>query len=196
MSAANVVVAYHSGYGHTRALANEVAEGARQAGAQVALVQVQELSEADWSALDAADAIVFGSPTYMGSASAGFQTFAEASSRRMMAHAWEGKLAAGFTVSASKSGDKVHTLQAIAVFAAQHAMHWVSLGLLPGWNASGASEEDLNRLGFFLGAGAQANADQGEEGVTKADRETAKHLGSRVAGFAQVVAAGRAALAQ
>ena len=196
MSAVNVVVAYHSGYGHTEVLAKEVAEGARQAGAEVATVHVKELSEADWAALDAADAIVFGSPTYMGSPSAVFQGFAEATSRRMMSLAWDGKLAAGFTVSGSKSGDKAHTLQAIGVFAAQHAMHWVGLGLPPGWNTSVASEDDLNRLGFFLGAGAQANADQGDEGVTKADRETAKHLGARVAGFAQVVAAGKAALAQ
>ena len=60
----------------------------------------------------------------------------------------------------------------------------------PGWCSSTGSEHDLNRLGITLGAGAQANTDEGPEAVTKADTETARHLGRRVAtvakGFAGV----------
>ncbi|WP_234442915.1 hypothetical protein [Streptomyces peucetius] len=104
-------------------------------------------------------------------------------------------LAAGFTNSGSKSGDKLHTLQFFTVLAAQHGMHWVSLGLLPGWNSSTASENDLNRLGIFLGAGAQTDSDRGPDGVHKADIATADHLGRRVAAQAAVYAAGRAAVA-
>ncbi|WP_031018042.1 hypothetical protein [Streptomyces rimosus] len=104
-------------------------------------------------------------------------------------------LAAGFTNSGSKSGDKLHTLQFFTVLAAQHGMHWVNLGLLPGWNSSTASENDLNRLGFFLGAGAQTDSDRGPDGVHKADIATADHLGRRVAAQAAVYAAGRAAVA-
>jgi hypothetical protein len=44
----------------------------------------------------------------------------------------------------------------------------------------------LNRLGGFLGAMAQSNADQGpEHGPTSADLQTAEHLGRRVAQAAQ-----------
>ncbi|MFI9719535.1 flavodoxin family protein [Streptomyces sp. NPDC052396] len=187
-----VSIAYHSGFGHTAVLAEAVREGAARAGATVHLVKVDEITEEQWELLDASDAIVFGSPTYMGTASGAFHAFAEASSKRWFTRAWADKLAAGFTNSASKSGDKLHTLQFFSVLAAQHGMHWVSLNLMPGWNASTASENDLNRLGFFLGAAAQSNNDQGPEGVHKADIATAEHLGARVAEQAKIFVAGRA----
>ncbi|PWI44279.1 flavodoxin family protein [Streptomyces sp. ICBB 8177] len=176
-----VAIAYHSGFGHTAVLAEAVRDGAVAEGATVHLVNVDGITDEGWALLDAADAIVFGSPTYMGTASGAFHAFAEATSKRWASRAWQDKLAAGFTNSGSKSGDKLHTLQFFTVLAAQHGMHWVSLGLLPGWNASTASENDLNRLGFFLGAGAQTNSDEGPEGVHKADVATAEHLGRRVA---------------
>jgi multimeric flavodoxin WrbA len=190
-----VVVAYHSGYGHTAVLAEAVRAGAEAAGAAVRLLNVETIDEEGWAALDAADAIVFGSPTYMGTASGAFHVFAQATSSRWATSAWQDKVAAGFTNSASLSGDKLHTLQFFTVLAAQLGMHWVNLGLLPGWNATTASENDLNRLGFSLGAGARTLADQGPEGVHKADIATAEHLGARVTETARRLAAGRAALA-
>nr|WP_230947491.1 hypothetical protein [Burkholderia territorii] len=45
-------------------------------------------------------------------------------------------MAAGFAVSVSQSGGKLSALQQLAVFAAQHQMRWVSLGLIPGNNSS------------------------------------------------------------
>ena len=87
--------------------------------------------------------------------SAGFQAFAEQTGRRCLNGAWRDKVSAGFTNSGAKAGDKMHTLTSLAVFAAQHHMHWVNLGLGAGWNSSSGSEDDLNRLGFWLGAGAQ-----------------------------------------
>ena len=57
----------------------------------------------------------------------------------------------------------------LAVFAAQHHMHWVNLGLGPGWNSSAGSEHDLNRLGFWLGAGAQTDVDANPDEVHPAD---------------------------
>ncbi|GAA1922331.1 flavodoxin family protein [Streptantibioticus ferralitis] len=188
-----VAIAYHSGYGHTAVLAEAVRDGAAAAGATVHLVNVEAITDEQWELLDSSDAIVFGSPTYMGTASAAFHAFAEASSKRWFSAAWKNKLAAGFTNSASKSGDKLHTLQFFTVLAAQHGMHWVSLGLHPGWNASTASENDLNRLGIFLGAGAQTNNDEGPDGVHKADIATAEHLGRRIADTARIFAVGAAA---
>lgn len=102
------------------------------------------MADRDWDVLDAADAIVFGCATYMGNVSAGFQAFAEQTGGRCMNGTWRDKVPAGFT----NSGDKMHTLTSLAVFAAQHHMHWVNLGLGAGWNSSAGSEADLNRLGF------------------------------------------------
>ncbi|MCQ9129399.1 flavodoxin family protein [Streptomyces hilarionis] len=187
-----VAVAYHSGYGHTAVLAEAVRAGASDAGAEVHLVKVDEITEEQWTLLDGADAIVFGSPTYMGTASGAFHAFAEATSARWATQAWKDKLAAGFTNSGSKSGDKLHTLQFFQILAAQLGMHWVNLGLLPGWNSSTGSENDLNRLGVFLGAAAQTNVDEGPDAVHKADVATAEHLGHRVASTAAVFLAGRA----
>ncbi len=177
-----IAVVYHSGYGHTAVLAQSVALGAaRVAGTEVHLVPVEE-AEANTALLDNADAIVFGSPTYMGSATAKFHEFMEATSKTWYARGWKDKLAAGFTVSASQSGDKLNTLLQMAVFAAQHGMLWVGGDLLPGNNNSKGSVEDLNRLGSFLGAMAQANADEGPDvAPPHSDRKTAERLGERVA---------------
>ncbi|MFI1973464.1 flavodoxin family protein [Streptomyces cinnamoneus] len=190
-----VAIAYHSGFGHTSVLAEAVREGAADTGATVHLVKVDEITEEQWALLDTADAVVFGSPTYMGTASGAFHVFAEATSKRWATRAWQDKLAAGFTNSGSKSGDKLHTLQFFSVLAAQHGMHWINLGLPSGWHSTTASENDLNRLGFYLGAGAQTDTDRGPDGVHKADIATAEHLGRRVAAQAAVYAAGRAATA-
>ncbi|KPI29509.1 flavodoxin family protein [Streptomyces sp. NPDC054950] len=191
MSTPVIAVAYHSGYGHTAVLAEAVRAGAADAGAEVRLIKVDEITEEQWTLLDGSDAIVFGSPTYMGTASGAFHAFAEATSARWATQAWKDKLAAGFTNSGSKSGDKLHTLQFFQILAAQLGMHWVNLGLLPGWNSSTASEHDLNRLGVFLGAAAQTNVDEGPDAVHKADVATAEHLGRRVAETAKVFLAGR-----
>ncbi|MFF3018856.1 flavodoxin family protein [Streptomyces sp. NPDC057939] len=189
-----VSIAYHSGYGHTAVVAEAVRVGAAAAGATVHLIKVDEIGEAEWELLDGSDAIVFGSPTYMGTASGAFHVFAEATSKRWFGDVWQDKVAAGFTNSGSKSGDKLHTLQFFQTLAAQHGMSWVNLGLKPGWNSTTGSEFDLNRLGFFSGAAAQTNSDEGPEGVHKADLATAEHLGRRVADHTRVVVAGRAAL--
>ncbi|MER5868121.1 flavodoxin family protein [Streptomyces sp. NPDC002044] len=190
-----VSIAYHSGYGHTAVVAEAVRSGALDAGATVHLIKVDTIDDAQWELLDASDAIVFGSPTYMGTASGAFHVFAEATSKRWFGDVWQDKVAAGFTNSGSKSGDKLHTLQYFQTLAAQHAMSWVNLGLKPGWNSTAGSENDLNRLGFFSGAAAQTNSDEGPEGVHQADIATAEHLGRRVAEHARVVVAGRAVLA-
>lgn len=190
-----VSIAYHSGYGHTAVVAEAVRAGAAAAGATVHVVKVDEITDAEWALLDASDAIVFGSPTYMGTASGAFHVFAEATSKRWFGDVWQDKVAAGFTNSASKSGDKLNTLQYFQMLASQHGMSWVNLGLKPGWNSSTGSEYDLNRLGFSSGAAAQSNADEGPEAVHKADIATAEHLGRRVAEHTRVVVAGRAALA-
>ncbi|MFF4231425.1 NAD(P)H-dependent oxidoreductase [Streptomyces sp. NPDC001820] len=190
----NIAIAYHSGFGHTDVLAEAVRAGAAEAGAEATLVRVDTINEEQWQTLDAADAIIFGSPTYMGSASGAFHAFAESTSKRWLTRAWQDKLGAGFTNAACKAGDKHSTLAYFATLAAQHGMNWLNLGLLPGWHTSSESENDLNRLGYFNGAAASTLADLPADGVHKADIATAEHLGARVAQHTAIVVAGRAAL--
>jgi NAD(P)H dehydrogenase (quinone) len=178
----HVAVVYHSGYGHTAEQAKAVARGAgKVAGTKVTLLTAEEAQQ-QWDVLKAADAIIFGSPTYMGSASAPFKAFMDASSKAWFTQDWKDKIAAGFTNSGSQSGDKLSTLTQLAVFAAQHSMIWVGMGIMPGNNNSKGSVNDLNRIGSFLGAMAQSNVDQGpESGPIPSDLLTAEHLGERVA---------------
>jgi NAD(P)H dehydrogenase (quinone) len=147
---------------------------------------VARLDDALWASLQRADAIVFGAPTYMGSPSAAFKAFAEATSKVWAnGMGWRDKLAAGFTNSGAISGDKLNSLVDLAVLAAQHGMLWVGLDLYPGWASSTASRDDLNRLGSWLGAMTQANTDQGPDQAPPAsDLATAEHLGRRVAAAA------------
>jgi NAD(P)H dehydrogenase (quinone) len=193
IAAPSVAIAYHSGFGHTTVLADAVAAGAAEAGAHVDVIAVDAMSDTHWDILDGADAIIFGCATYMGNVSAGFQTFAEQTGRRCMNGSWRDKVAAGFTNSGAKSGDKMHTLTSLAVFAAQHHMHWVSLGLGAGWNSSGGSEDDLNRLGFWLGAGASTDVDANPDQMHPSDVATCGHLGRRVAVVTRQLNLGRAA---
>jgi multimeric flavodoxin WrbA len=179
-----VSILYHSGYGHTAKQAEAVREGVASVdGVDLQYIPIEDVSH-HWSDVENSTAIIFGSPTYMGTVSAEFKTFMDSTSTEVFAAGfkWKDKLAAGFTTSASRAGDKQTTLITLSTFAAQHGMHWLSLGLPPANNSSKGSEEDLNRLGFFSGAAAQANADEGPEvAPPDTDLRTAHHLGQRVA---------------
>lgn len=195
IAAPALAVAYHSGFGHTAVLADAVAAGVRETGASVEVIAVDHMTQNDWDTLDGADGVVFGCATYMGNVSAGFQAFAEQTGRRCLNGTWRDKVAAGFTNSGAKSGDKMNTLVSLAVFAAQHHMHWVNLGLGAGWNSATGSEDDLNRLGFWLGAGAQTDVDADAGQVHPSDVQTCRHLGRRVALVTWQLNVGRTATA-
>jgi multimeric flavodoxin WrbA len=189
-----VAVVYASRFGHTARQAAAVHRGAASVPAvRAVLLEASSLDEAGWAELDAADAIVFGAPTYMGAPSSEFQAFAERTSAAWGdGLRWKDKLAAGFTNSQNVHGDKDQTLHRLAVLAAQHGMQWVSLGLYPGWNTTAGGPGDLNRLGSFLGAMAQSYGDlDAESAPPEADLLTAEHLGRRVAGLAVTWAAAR-----
>ncbi|MCS6995584.1 MAG: flavodoxin family protein [Casimicrobiaceae bacterium] len=180
-----VSIVYHSGYGHTKAIAEAVAEGARSvAHASVHLIAVAE-AERHWETLAASDAIIFGSPTYMGGPSGPMKEWIDKTSKVWFAQGWKDKLAAGFTVSGSWYGDKQRTIDAFYTLAMQHGMLWVGTGLMPSHNSSKPpSPEDLNRVGSFSGLMVQANIDQGAEGIPATDYATARAFGARVATIA------------
>lgn len=172
-----VCIVYHSPYGHTERVAKAICMGARQvANTQVHLMSVDHV---DWHALDHADLIVFGSPTYMGSVTSGFKLFMDATSKRWKNRLWVGKLAAGFANSGGLSGDKLAVLQQICLFAMQHGMLWSGLPLMP----TGNGEQDLNRLSGFLGLMTQSDNAPAEQTPPQGDIETAQWFGKHLAGL-------------
>ncbi len=180
-----VAIVYHSGFGHTDVVAQEVALGVEEAGAAAALLRI-EAGQADFSdfftQIADADAIVFGSPTYMGTVSAPMKAFMDASAKVYFTKEWKDKLGAAFTVSGSPSGDKLNTLTSLAIFAAQHGMLWIGTGQNPGNNDDTSAATDVeNRLGSFIGAMAQAANDSPQVTPKAGDRATARSLGRRVA---------------
>ena len=169
--------------GRTAMLAEAIICGATAvAGTHVSRMHLGQ-REPDWKALDAADSIMFGCPTYMGSASARMKTFMEQSLHpQFVERRWQDKLAGGFTNSAGMSGDKLCTLQQLAIFASQHGMIWVPLGQLPGWQDSTGSAADPNRLSAFLGLMAQSNSDEGPgKAPPESDLRTGELFGRRLA---------------
>ena len=67
------IVVYHSGYGHTKRVAESVAEGA--AAELLAIDAEGNLPEGGWEQLAAADAIIFGTPTRFGNVAAELKAF-------------------------------------------------------------------------------------------------------------------------
>ena len=177
----DIVVVSHSGYGHTQRMAQAVAQGAQ---AQLIAIDADgNLPPDGWERLEAADAIIFGSPTYMGSVSWQFKKFADASSKQWFRQQWKDKIAAGFTNSAGMSGDKLATLTTMFTLAMQHSMIWVSQGLMPS-NTRAARRDDVNYLVSYSGAMAQSPADGGVNDMSSGDLETARLFGQRVAEIA------------
>jgi NAD(P)H dehydrogenase (quinone) len=179
-----LAIVYHSGYGHTKKLAEAVHAGALAAGATATLHAIDaegNLPEESWSALDAADAIIFGSPTYMGSVSWQFKKFADASSKVWFTQKWKDKIMSGFTNSATMNGDKHSTLHYFITLAMQHSGIWVGTGLMPS-NSKAAQRNDVNFVGSFGGLMSQSPSDSSpEEGPPPGDLETAKLFAKRVA---------------
>ncbi len=183
---AKIVVLFHSGYGHTRKQAEAVLEGASSVaeGHLMAIDAEGMLTDADWDTLAAADAIIFGSPTYMGMVSWQFKRMADASSKPWFGQAWKDKIAAGFTNSATMNGDKGSTIQYMITLAMQHSMVWIGTGMMPS-NKKASTRDDLNYVGGSSGALAQSPSDAStDEAPGKGDLETARQFGARVATYA------------
>jgi NAD(P)H dehydrogenase (quinone) len=181
-SSPRVIVAYHSGYGHTTRLAQAVLDGAVAAGAQGQLLNVTERDDTAWQLLADADAIVFGSPTYMGGVSGPFKTFADETAKVWFTQGWNDKIAGGFTCSMSMSGDKFSTLSYLVTLAMQHGMIWVGNAGLP---AEEPGDPDaINRLGAYIGVMAQADNAPPEDTPPPGDIDTATAYGERIARIA------------
>ncbi len=175
-----IAIIYHSGYGHTKRVAESVAAGAGSAAELIAIDAEGNVPEGAWDTLNAADAIIFGTPTYMGNVSWQFKKFADASSKAWFTRAWQDKVFGGFTNSASFSGDKQVSLIALQTLASQHGGIWVSLGLMPS-NSKAATRADLNNLGGSVGLLVQSPSDASVDEIPQGDLDSAKSYGKRIA---------------
>jgi NAD(P)H dehydrogenase (quinone) len=125
---AKILVLYHSYYGHIEAMANAVAEGARQVGgAQVDIKRVPETVPADVfknsggkanqaaavaqpSELANYDAILFGTPTRFGNMSGQMRNFLDQTGGLWISGALVGKVGSVFCSSATQHGGQESTI--------------------------------------------------------------------------------------
>lgn len=121
--------------------------------------------------LHSCDALIFGSPTYMGNVAAQFKAFADATSDFWSSQKWGGKVAAGITSGTGLNGDQTSTLQYFSTLSSQHGMIWVGLDAPYSDKAKA-----VNRLGCQLGV--TACSLDGEVHTT--DIESSKYLARRV----------------
>lgn len=179
-----VSIVFFSGSGHTAKLAEAVASGVcaiPDTNVQLLPIQGEDIhagrfkNDSLLAQIDASDAVIFGSPTYMGGPAAQFKAFADATSERWSRAAWKDKIAAGFTVSAGPSGDKLSTLEYFMTVAMQHGMIWVGLAELP------FNDRGINRLSSYSGVMGQAFTEPPDVAPNEADKLTAELLGRRVA---------------
>ncbi|MBF2014639.1 MAG: NAD(P)H-dependent oxidoreductase [Rivularia sp. T60_A2020_040] len=188
-----IAIVYFSGMGHTHLMAEAVAAGAKKvADTTVDLLRITGEQITDgrckddtiMEKLNQADAIVFGSPTYMGGVAAQFKAFID-NAGVWFDQGWKDKIAGGFTHSSSPSGDKQGTLLYLATHAAQQSMIWVSIGDLPS-NYFG-KDDGVNRLGAFIGVMGQSAIDMSGKPaeIEPGDALTAQRYGERIAGATQ-----------
>ncbi len=125
-----VLVLYYSSYGHIEAMANAMAEGAREAGAQVDIRRVpetapEEVARAAHFKLDQAapvaavaelehyDVIIIGTGTRYGRMTSQMASFLDQTGGLWMRGALNGKVGAAFTSTASQHGGQETTLFSI-----------------------------------------------------------------------------------
>jgi NAD(P)H dehydrogenase (quinone) len=187
-----IVIIYFTGTGSTGKLAEAVHGGASSvAGVQAELISIdgKDIKEGRYSndtvfeKLNQADAILFGTPTYMGGVAAQFKAFADATAGIWFGQGWKDKIAGGFTISGSPSGDKLSTIQYLVTLSNQHGMIWAGNPGIPSFYVG--KTDGFNRLGSTTGVMAQNTTPQGQPPVLDAgDKLTAETYGKRVAELA------------
>ena len=180
-----ITIIYFSGSGSTAKFAESIGKGVSSVeGADLDIISIDEnditkgryKNDTVMSQLDSSDAILFGTPAYMGGCAAQFKTFADATIGSWSQQKWRNKIAGGFTVSGTPSGDKVISLQYLQAFAMQHGMIWLGTGEMP------VQPNGINRLGTWIGAMAMSEQNP-ESPITKDDLLSGEVFGKRIADF-------------
>ncbi len=182
----NIAIVFHSRNGHTRKLAEAIYQGATLVdSAKCSLIEIDETKKVPWDIINNADAIIFGTPTFMGNVAAPFKSFMDMSGDFWLDQPWRNKIAAGFTIATSPSGDKSGTLIALMTFAMQHGMIWVGQDQLGSIYAEDGLS--INESGSWIGLMATSNSDKPKL-IYEGDKETAIIFGKRIANIAKHLA--------
>lgn len=141
---AKVLVLYYSTYGHIETMANAVAEGAREAGAEVAVKRVpetvpEEIARQNHFKLDQAapvatvdelpdyDAIIFGAPTRFGTVASQMRSFVDQTGGLWFGGKLVGKVGSVFTSTATQHGGQESTILSFIPTLLHHGMVVVGL---------------------------------------------------------------------
>lgn len=136
---AKVLVVYYSSYGHIETMANAVAEGAREAGAEVTVKRVAELVPdevavksgfkrdqaapiANPGELADYDAIIFGTPTRFGNMCSQMRNFLDQTGGLWVKGALVGKVGSVFASTGTQHGGQETTITSFHTTLLHHGM--------------------------------------------------------------------------
>jgi NAD(P)H dehydrogenase (quinone) len=194
MTMTKVLVLYYSSYGHTGQMADAIAAGAREAGAEVDVRRVAETAppevvaaahfQTDTShpeiespdALAGYDAIVVGAPTRYGRMPSQMAAFWDTTGGLWAKGALIGKVGAAFTSTASQHGGQETTLFSIITNLLHHGLTIVGLD----YGFGGQMGVDKVRGGSPYGATTIADSN-GSRQPDADELAGARYLGKRVA---------------
>ncbi|MGC8534520.1 MAG: NAD(P)H:quinone oxidoreductase [Rhizomicrobium sp.] len=187
-----VLILYHSSYGHIEHMAKAVAEGAAEAGAEVAIRRVPELMTEEharkagmkWQQdaqlarveeLTEYDAIIVGTPTRFGNMAAQMRNFWDMTGPLWAKGALIGKIGSVFTSTATGAGNEVTILTVIPTLL-HHGMIYVGVP----YSVGELFDISEVRGGSPYGAATMAGGDGSRQPSTK-ELAIAKAQGRRVA---------------
>jgi len=196
---AKVLVLYYSAYGHIETMANAVAEGAREAGAQVDIKRVPELvsdeiARKSYYKLDQPapvatvedlvnyDAIVVGTGTRFGRMASQMANFLDQAGGLWMRGALNGKVGGAFTSTATQHGGQEMTLFSIIANLLHFGMFVVGLD----YGYAGQMTLDEISGGSPYGATTIAGGD-GSRKPTENELNGARYQGRKIAEMAKKI---------
>lgn len=191
-----VLVLYYSAYGHIRTMAEAVAAGAREAGAEVTVKRVPEtlppelqkqlgivaaadVPVATVDELPGYDAVIFGTPTRFGNMTAQMRAFLDATGGLWAKGALVGKVGSVFTSSATQHGGQESTILSFHTTLLHHGMVIVGLP----YAFQGQMGVDEVKGGSPYGASTIADGD-GSRQPSAVELEAARFQGKHVAQIA------------
>lgn len=193
---AKVLVLYYSAYGHIETMANAVAEGAREAGAEVDVKRVPEtvpleVAQKSGYKLDQAapvatvdeladyDAIIFGSGTRFGNVTGQMRSFMDQTGGLWFTGALVGKVGSVFTSSGTQHGGQESTILTFIPTLLHHGMVVVGLP----YSFQGQTGVDEIKGGSPYGASTITGGD-GSRMPSAVELEGARYQGRHVASIA------------
>jgi NAD(P)H dehydrogenase (quinone) len=206
--AINVLVAFYSRYGNTRALAEGIAEGAKEIqGAEVRLRRAADLAPAEvinadarWAAaraqmaeiypeptnddLEWADVIFIGTPTRYGNPSAEIKLVIDKTAPLWLAGKLVDKVFSVFASTSTLHGGNESTILTLL----NPIMHWGGIIVTPGY-----ADPAMFAAGTPYGA-SSVSGPNADELPTEADMAVARFIGKRATERALMLKLGKAAL--